>query len=351
MKICFIVPSLAKSGPIIVVKNLVAWLVSQGHDCLVCYFDDKFGIEFECKTQKISFRPTPWLKDYDIVHSHGIRPDLFLALNKLIYGIKAISTIHNYVFDDLKYQYNIFIAIVFSLLWRILWIYFDRVVVLTNHAKEYYSKYLSAWKIGVVYNGISFDANIFNDIDDNFLAFAALARSNGLLIGSCSLLTKRKGIDIVLRAMVDLKNVYYVIVGDGKEKDALCLLAKELGVFERCLFIGFKNNPLGIISQLDFFVMPSRSEGLPISILEAMALRKALIVSSLPVFKEVFAHKEAVIFESENVDSLIDSIKYASKNKKALENDAFSLYKDKFSLSAMGNGYEQQYKMIRYHDA
>lgn len=97
---------------------------------------------------------------------------------------------------------------------------------------------------------------------------------NALLLISVGELNKNKNHSLVLQALIDLKDkypVYYLICGDGKEKSNLRKKAEEYGISDRVFFAGYCNNVIEILKMADIFVIPSKREGMPVSVLEAMA--------------------------------------------------------------------------------
>lgn len=96
-------------------------------------------------------------------------------------------------------------------------------------------------------------------------------------------LTRVKGVDVLLKAFAQtrLPQLRLLIVGDGPEWNPLQTLAAELGVAERTTFTGavsWQDMP-PYFAASDFFVLPSRSEGMGIVLLEAMATAKPVIGS------------------------------------------------------------------------
>lgn len=84
-------------------------------------------------------------------------------------------------------------------------------------------------------------------------------------------LHRNKAFDVLLKAMADLPDVYLWLAGAGPEADALMALAVELGITPRISFLGWRDDPSGILGAADVFVCPSRHEPLGNVVLEAWA--------------------------------------------------------------------------------
>ena len=82
MNIAYIIPKRINAGPILVVQELVKQMILHGHSCIVFYFDEGQEINFLCSTKKISFSQRIDFNSYDIIHTHGLRPDLYIFLHK-----------------------------------------------------------------------------------------------------------------------------------------------------------------------------------------------------------------------------------------------------------------------------
>ena len=88
----------------------------------------------------------------------------------------------------------------------------------------------------------------------------------------CYHLNKNKNHQSVLRALPMLPNdVHYVIAGEGGERDGLLHLARELGVDNRLHMLGFRKDVPQLLAATDVYVLPSKREGLNVSLIEAMA--------------------------------------------------------------------------------
>ena len=97
---------------------------------------------------------------------------------------------------------------------------------------------------------------------------------NAVAIVSAGILNKNKNNHVVIEslALLENKDVYYVICGEGDEEGALRALAQKNGVSDRVLFLGFRTDMKQIMLACDIFAMPSFREGVPRALLEAMDL-------------------------------------------------------------------------------
>lgn len=176
MKIAYIISSLANAGPINVVLDLVHVMLQHGHQCVVYYFDEKVENNFPCKVIHINMKSKICFSDYDVVHTHGVRPDFFLFLKKPSKcKTRFVSTIHSFIFEDHRYKYGKFKAFFTT---RItLWCAKrnDIVVVLSKTAKEYYKKRIPSNKLTYAYNTriVDFAQDITDEEKKIFLAFRA----------------------------------------------------------------------------------------------------------------------------------------------------------------------------------
>lgn len=86
-------------------------------------------------------------------------------------------------------------------------------------------------------------------------------------------LNPRKGLDLALGAADHLRDLDFewTIVGDGPERETLRARAKELGLGNRVEFVGFRPDPTPFYAAADVYVLPSRMEGAPLALVEAMS--------------------------------------------------------------------------------
>jgi glycosyltransferase involved in cell wall biosynthesis len=104
---------------------------------------------------------------------------------------------------------------------------------------------------------------------------------DGLVIGAVTRLDPVKGVDFLIRALVQVDEVILVIVGDGTERAALKVLADDLGVASRIHWAGHRCDVPNLLPAFDLFVQPSLHEGMPNTVLEAMAAGLPVVATAV----------------------------------------------------------------------
>lgn len=343
MRIAYIVPSLLNAGPVNVVHDLVEVMLQHGHECVVYYFDDEKAQYFPCKTQKISMIKHIDINEYNVVHTHGLRPNCYLLLHKpLRCTAYCISTFHNYVFEDYSYKYPKYVAVPGAYLTLVSTYRHDKVIALSKNAMNYYKRWINEVKLGVVYNtrNIDFSKVLTPDEEREILSF----KKNCLIIGINSSIHPRKGIDLLIESLKSLPDNYKLfIVGDGVSREKYQCLSESLGVMDRIYWAGRREEAYRYVPYYDIYALPSRSEGFPLSLLEAAAYGKNIVCSDIPVFKELYANNEVSMFELPDVMSLVEAIKKAAENPTYGIN-AKKKYEQVYSLEAFYERHMNIYK-------
>jgi glycosyltransferase involved in cell wall biosynthesis len=114
----------------------------------------------------------------------------------------------------------------------------------------------------------------------------------GPLIGAIGRLETQKGYDTLIRALPEIEGATLVFVGDGSQRSPLEQLAYSLGVAERILWAGWSDDPRSYLASFDVFALPSRFEGFPLVILEALQARSAVVASDVGSVAEVIRDGE-----------------------------------------------------------
>jgi glycosyltransferase involved in cell wall biosynthesis len=344
MKVAIIIPRIDQLGPVKVIQTLVNSLSENDKIQIKVFYIDQLvdsQVKLMVPVEKLD-QKTFDFNEFDIIHTNGIRPDLFAFLNRK--KIKFhISTIHNFVFEDLLFSYNKIISFIFGNLWLLIWRGADKLVCLSPAMKNYYGRWFSRSKLEVIFNGI--DEHDYPIIPDNeIMDKIAGFRSIGLkVIGSIGILTRRKGFDQILNLISINKELALIIIGKGKELGNLKALATKLGIHDRCFFCGFRSNAANYIKHFDFFIMPSRSEGFGLALIEDVQQKVPVICSDIAVFRELFTIEEVTFFELENISSLAEALEEACETGSSKVIPAFNRYQNNYTGKLMADNYLRLY--------
>lgn len=106
---------------------------------------------------------------------------------------------------------------------------------------------------------------------------------NDLVVLSVGELNDNKNHATVLRAMAQTgaQQMHYLICGNGPRREQLEALARELGIEGRVHFLGYRRDIPLVLGMADVFCLPSFREGLPLSVMEAMAAGKPVVCSGI----------------------------------------------------------------------
>ncbi len=132
------------------------------------------------------------------------------------------------------------------------------------------------------------------------------------LIGTVGRLTAVKGQDDFLTCAHELvkrrKDVHFLLVGDGPLRERLEARTKELGLSERVTFLGHRDDTYDLIRSMDIFVLPSLHEGIPMVLLEAMALARPIVATRVGGIPEVVTDRvHGLLVAGGNPVELVDA--------------------------------------------
>jgi len=278
-----------------------------------------------------------------IIHVHDISSSFIigLAVGKL-YGIPVILHIHGF---PVKEQF-INITHTKSRFTRVVWFLTKMlhhvavkilsksaspiayVIVNNNEVQSFYEKYgVDYKKIRVIPSAISLE-----DFENKLLPRDFVVKILGttspeeFVIGYVGRLAPEKNLVTLLQAFNRFINsnpearVKLVLVGDGPLKSLLINLISRYGLRRHVILAGRIPNAFRLLKGIDVFVLPSFSEGSPVSLLEAMAAERAIIASNIPAIREIVEDgEEALLFNPHNHQQLENLIFTLYNNPKLRE--------------------------------
>ena len=188
----------------------------------------------------------------------------------------------------------------------------DAVIALTEDMKREIKK-IYGRDIFVIPNGI--DLNKFNNLSKETLRKRLEIKEDEKIITFVGTLRIVKGVKYLIKAMKIIKqkspDTKMMLVGDGEEREELESLVEELGLKERVKFIGRVQNeeiPQYMVAS-DVFVLPSLSEGFPVTVLEAMASGVPMIATNVGGLPEIIKDGEnGFLVEPKNPEEIAEKV-------------------------------------------
>ena len=167
-----------------------------------------------------------------------------------------------------------------------------RIIAVSEEVKARYAEDLRvpARKLVVVRNGILVPPP--NPSADAALRAELLGDRPDYLVFTPARLHPQKGHAVLLAAAAQVPEATFVLAGDGPLRAELEQQARALGVADRCVFLGYRSDVPAILAAADLVVLPSLFEGLPVSILEAMAAQRPVVATAIGGTDEAITHDQ-----------------------------------------------------------
>ena len=377
-------PAWAFGGPVKVVYDLSKELARRGHEVEVFTtnaYNKTSNFKPKFKTQELSgFRVTYFnnlirygnvfvsptmidalnkrVKEFDVIHSHFGRQAHDVAVNfyahKYVvpYVLQAHGSLPRVMdMQNLKRIFDSFIG------YRLLKAA-SRVIALTQtEAQQYLSMGVPKEKIEIIPNGIDLSEYVNLPPKGSFKKKFGLDQNEKIVL-YLGRIHKIKGIDILVRAFADilhkLDDVRLVIVGpdDGYLGD-IEALTKALQIEDKVLFLG----PLYGVAKLeayvdaDVYVLPSRYETFPMTVLEAYACAKPIIATKVGGLSDLVIHgKTGFLVEPYDVSELVEAITHLLIDEKLIKEIgcyARQFVMTEFSIEKVADKLERLYEEVK----
>ena len=277
----------------------------------------------------------------DIVHTRNPEAFFYGFLGAKLGGIKTvIHSEHGRLFPDKRHR---------MLVQRLFTRFTDKVFAVSEHLKRDLVTHvgLPASQIEVIYNGVNADKYPV----DKTATRGALGISDGdIVIGSVGRLAPVKNYDLLLRAVPGLRGrheVTVILVGDGPERARLEALAESLQIREQIRFLGHRDDVRDLLAAMDIFVLPSHSEGMSNTLLEAMASGTPVVTSAVGGNTEiVLDRRDGLIFPPDDLEQLHARLALLCNDeayRKRLGEAGYARVSQAFGIRAMIAHYEQLY--------
>lgn len=290
---------------------------------------------------------------FDLLHTHKYKDNLIGAWAAARCGIKHIvRTIHGLSepfggVEALKMRlYDRCDDI--AIRWKV-----DRLIAVSSQIEEVLAARYGRQRVVQIHNGIRLGTTVAGKAADAIRADLGL-RSTDRLIGTVGRLTAVKG-HIHFLAMAERlakvdSGLYFVVVGDGPLIDHLKGRAQDLGISDRVRFVGHRDDTFDFMRAMDIFVLPSLHEGIPMVILEAMALGRPVVASRVGGIPEVITDSvHGLLVPAGDSHAMAEACEKFLTNQKladACGRAGRTRVEEKFSSRAMGEKVANLYREL-----
>jgi glycosyltransferase involved in cell wall biosynthesis len=238
----------------------------------------------------------------DVLHTHGYLPDVLAASLGRRFPVARVSTVHGFTGGAWRNRF-------YEWLQRRSYARFDAVVAVSRRLA-----------IDLAPTGLSRRAAVVlpnareqtNEELSPESAREELNLSTELFhIGWVGRITREKGPDVLVEALAALGdlNAHVTLIGEGADRRKLEERTRELGIEHMVSWPGEVARASRLFPAFDVFVNSSRTEGTPITLLEAMHARVPIVATSVGGVPEVVSPDEAILIPSENPPALASAIR------------------------------------------
>ncbi len=282
----------------------------------------------------------------DVVHFHDMSASGWGTVPALLAGVKAIvSTEHNVVPDP---------GIMSAIKWRLvtLMLFFHRkIIAVSVEVSNARSHPFLSRKITTIRNGV--DPSQFDVRVDRQQYVSELGlREKSVIVGIVARFEPQKAHDVFLQAMALVlakrNDVSALLVGDGFGKADMVKLATDMGLRDRVVFAGVREDVPQILNLIDIFALSSDWEGLPMTILEAMACGKPVVSTDVGGVREAVVNGETgLLVPPRKPDLLAEAILRLVGDpdlRSAMGRKGRELLLQRFSAEAMTRATEKVYE-------
>ncbi len=282
------------------------------------------------------------IEHFDIVHVHIFPTSYLVALSSLFSNTKSkiVFTEHNAFNKRATNKLFVYIE-------KFIYSRFDKIIGITPEVKIFINRYITnnKNKIDVITNGVDLNS-INNTVAARRIDFGF--EEKDIICLMAARFSFQKDYETLIKSFVGLPEYFKLILaGDGENLNKCMMLVDQLNLKDKIKFIGSRNDIYSIIKMSDINILSSRYEGFGLSIVEAMALNKAVIGSNVDGMNNVIENA-GFLFEVGDYNGLHNLILDLGTNK-SLYNKVASQCKLRsydFSLEKMVSQYIDVYKRL-----
>lgn len=258
----------------------------------------------------------------DILHTHTPIASFVGRFAAALSGVKVkIYTAHGFIFEPKLYEF------IEKFMARTLTSYIFTVSS-EDYAYALENRFISPYSIMNI-NSVGVDTKHFDPARIDKLDTIALKESLKIneepVIGYVGRIVRSKGVLDLIQAFIELRktiNCKLLLVGpwdldersDDAVMDEIRVLLQRHQLEQEILFIGQREDIAELLSVIDIFVLPSYREGMPVSLLEAMAMEKVVIGTNIRGVREEITEDCGFLYKPKDIDGLKEQLLFCLSN-------------------------------------
>lgn len=287
-----------------------------------------------------------------IIHTHTPRTTVVavLALGARRHTTKIVSTKHLHAVPQERPAWGW----VFTLVDRCSTYMPDRVVAVSIDVGDKIMAMpgLRRERVTVIQNAVDIDRYCVPEHRDDCRREFGIAPESPVL-GFAGRITQQKRLDLLLDALAKVlprhPSTRLLIAGDGAEQERLQHHARQLGIGDHVIWAGHRRDIPRLLAAMDIYVQSSVNEGLSLSLLQAMAARKAVVATDVGGTREVVNERTGILIApgsslriAESIIRLLD----APETVATLVRSARKLVDEQFTVHRQMDQYSQLYESV-----
>ena len=281
-------------------------------------------------------------KRFDVLHSHGYRSDILDIGVARGFRVPSVTTLHGFSATDRKTRVYEWLQIRGARRASAI------VAVSTNVADRLIAAGARRDSVHLIRNATIRTATQL----DAQAARERLGLADGIHLGWIGRLSAEKGPDVMLEAMPYLTGLPVTLsfIGDGPDRPALEIRARQLGLGDRVRFHGRVPHAAQLLNAFDVIVLSSRTEGTPIVVLEAMGARVPIVATRVGGVPDMLSASEAILVAPEDPSALAHAVRAALADMPAARERAeraSSRLTTEFSTETWLERYETLYRSVQ----
>lgn len=288
----------------------------------------------------------------DIIHCHGYKPSVFAYVAGKMIATPVTATCHLwYVDEQAPLKMRIMIKLEQALYRR-----FPMVFAVSPAIREtLMAAGVSEKKAHVVNNGIPLRISpVGDEAAKQQVAVQFGVDVDDICVVSVGRLTHQKSQKSIIDAASVLRNrgrhFKYLIAGEGELRDELQRQIAEKGLSDTVQLVGFTDRIVDLLSIAAVFVLPSRDEGMPISLLEAVACRIPIVATNVGAIESLIKDRiSGLLIRTESPEDLAAAIEEMVDHREqstSFTDRAYELLASGYSSAAMYEEYDRYYQLI-----